>query len=107
MLLPVKFDDSVKLLDTEEILFLSTYNKRVKFHTHNQKYYDLVTLDDFYMLLRTEGFAKLDRNNIVRLQSITRFDSDTKIAYFDREGFPTEACTVSENNVKMVKNLKL
>jgi len=87
-------------IEVDDILMICPTAQGPQFHTRDGVYYYPYTLDEFLMLLAHRGFERLDRNNIVNMRQIRRYDPKTRKVYFD-EGDSPEAryTTVSEANV--------
>ena len=90
----------------DDILMIRPTSRGPQFHTRHGVYYYPYTLDEFLQLLGPRGFERLDRNNIVNMRQIRRYDPKTRTVYFDeREGPDAIYATVSEANACKVAHL--
>ncbi|HEY8528607.1 MAG TPA: LytTR family DNA-binding domain-containing protein [Paenibacillaceae bacterium] len=93
-------------IGVDDILMICPTSQGPQFHTRDGVYYYPYTLDEFLLLLGPRGFERLDRNNIVNMRQIRRYDPKTRTVFFDdREGPDVLYATVSEANTCKVARL--
>jgi len=93
-------------IGVDDILMICPTPQGPQFHTRYGVYSYPYTLDEFLLLLGPRGFERLDRNNIVNMRQIRRYDPKTRTVYFDeREGPDAIYATVSEANSCKVARL--
>ncbi|MNR93445.1 hypothetical protein D3C72_245010 [compost metagenome] len=87
----------------EEILFMNFTKDMYYFHTFGGLYRRLQTSNEFYAALQKYGFDKIERKVLAQVSKITRYDAIGRIAYFEKDGYPTQACYVADDQAKRLK----
>jgi DNA-binding LytR/AlgR family response regulator len=95
----------IELIDTSDVLYLTTHEHKITFHCFNGMYRPLDSLHDYARLLSREGFDQLDKSNLVQITKVTRFDKRSRVALFDLKGIETLSCYVSRRNVSKLKHI--
>ena len=104
MKIPAKKNGEIYFVDVEDILYISIFQKQIMLYTETDIYYHLRYISEYYELTKPFGFEMLDRNNLVQVSKIARYDPIQKIAFFGDDG--KRYCTVSGSNEKFLNNLK-
>src|SRR5690242_15409941 len=92
-------------MDLREILFLTVTKNEIKFHTRDGIFVPPLSLYDYSLILAQAGFDSLAQSNLVNIKKITRYDSDSNIAFFDFKNLPSLGCNVSRRNRYKLKHL--
>jgi DNA-binding LytR/AlgR family response regulator len=99
-----KADDSVHILDLDDVVALSKKGKTLEYHTKDHIFEHITSLESLTAILRQHGFERLDRDNIVNMNKISRFDSLTNKVFFgDEFSKPVKSFTVSWANVRKLR----
>lgn len=104
MKIPAKLDGKVHFVPLEDILCITIFQKKIMFFTEKHVFYALNTVKDYLDLTNEHGFEMLDRNNVVQVGKIKKYDPVQKIVFFGECG--SRYCTVSGKNMDFLKNLK-
>ncbi|RAP75448.1 LytTR family transcriptional regulator DNA-binding domain-containing protein [Paenibacillus montanisoli] len=90
-----------------EILFINQTKKGPEFVTGSGVYRFPLTMEQLYGVFHLYGFEQLDRNAIVNLEHVQRYDPTNRTVYFETEeaGGSTIYATVSATNAAKVKHL--
>ncbi len=96
-------DQSMILLDAEDVLYMEVEERTVVFHTSDDKFYLLDTLSELAKRMGSIGFQKLDRINLVNMNKIKQFDDKNCKVFFDTETSEhSKSTTVSYTNKNML-----
>jgi DNA-binding LytR/AlgR family response regulator len=96
-------DQSMILLDAEDVLYMEVEERTVVFHTADDKFYLLDTLSELAKRMGSIGFQKLDRINLVNMNKIKQFDDKNCKVFFDTETSEhSKSTTVSYTNKNML-----
>jgi DNA-binding LytR/AlgR family response regulator len=98
-----KADDSVHVLDLDEIVAMSKKGKTLEYHTKDHVFEHITSLESLTAFFRQHGFERLDRDNIVNMKKISRFDSGTNKVFFGDNPIKQKSFTVSWANVGKVR----
>jgi DNA-binding LytR/AlgR family response regulator len=75
-------------IDLDEVNFIDSHNRKIRFHIDNQIYYQITTMSEMDELLGEEGFVSLDRPNLVNLLKVRSFNSESGKVYFEENPKP-------------------
>ena len=75
--LAVETRDSVRILNTEEILFIESENRTSKVHTEKEELTDLRSITHFAGLLSADDFVEVHKSVYVNIPKIKRINADT------------------------------
>lgn len=84
----------------EDILYFSSFKNAIFVHTKEGEFVLPTTLSDLLIAYKGKGFERLDRNNVVSLDNVDKYDAERKIVHFT-EG--EQFATVSESNEPRIK----
>lgn len=87
----------------KEIQYMIFAKDMYYFHTCNGVYRRLQTGKEFYAALQQYGFDFVERKTLAQVSKITRYDPISRIAYFEQEGYSTQACFVADDQAKRLK----
>jgi DNA-binding LytR/AlgR family response regulator len=94
----------IHMLPIEEILYVAKEGDRVVFHTQNETYYQITTLEDYTLLWNGMGFERTDRVCVVNLNNIKDVDFDLGVIHFS-EDKKSKFATISQRNIKKLKDV--
>lgn len=97
--IPAKLSGRIQVLNLKDILYITTFQKKIYFYTKDHIYQSITTITDYLDLTKPHGFEMVDRNNVVQLSKIDRYDPLQKIAFFEGKD---RYCTVSGSHEKMI-----
>lgn len=80
-----KEDLSLHWINFNDITHISVEGGQLVYHTGEQSYFSIRTLEEFTRGLENEGFMRMDRASLVRMDKITYFDSEYGKVYFDQK----------------------
>lgn len=100
-----KSDDSIHILDINDVIALKKRGKTIEYHTHTDVYEHVTSLESLVPFLKQFGYERLDRDNIINMNKINRFDSETNKVIFECEAGEEQSFTVSWANVQKVKDI--
>jgi DNA-binding LytR/AlgR family response regulator len=108
MLIPVIYKsgntDTIYMLPAKEILYVAKEGDRVVFHTRNETYYQITTLEDYALLWNGMGFERTDRVCVVNLSNIQKVDYELGIIHFGDDK-KSKFATISQRNIKKLKGI--
>lgn len=84
----------------EDILYFSSYKNAIFVHTKEGEFVLPTTLSDLLIAYKGKGFERLDRNNVVSLDNVDKYDAERKIVHFTQA---EQFATVSESNEPRIK----
>lgn len=107
--------EHIRLLDREGKLCFVSLDELVaikptadgpEFHTKDNLYYYPTTLEELLVILKDNGFERLDRTNLVNLNHVKVFDKKARKVYFESPyNKDSKFATVSEANLSKVDHL--
>ena len=107
--------EHIRLLDREgnlcfvevsELIAIKPTGEGPEFHTKDNLYYYPTTLEELLIILKDQGFERLDRTNLVNLNHVKEFDKKARKVYFDSPiTKDSKFATVSEANLSKVEHL--
>ncbi|MFC5530147.1 LytTR family DNA-binding domain-containing protein [Cohnella yongneupensis] len=99
-------DGNPCLVKVEELIAIKPTADGPEFHTKDNLYYYPTTLEELLVILKEQGFERLDRTNLVNLNHIKAFDKKARKVYFDSpHSKDSKFATVSEANISKVEHL--
>lgn len=93
-------DGSSLAIREEDILYFSSYKNAIFVHTKEGEFVLPTTLSDLLIAYKEKGFERLDRNNVVSLDKVDKYDAERKIVHFTQS---EQFATVSESNEPRIK----
>lgn len=94
------------LVEVEDIIAVKPTADGPEFHTKDNLYYYPTTLEEILIILKEQGFERLDRTNLVNLNHIKSYDKKARKVYFDSPiTKDSKFATVSEANIGKVEYL--
>ncbi len=84
----------------EDILYFSSFKNAIFVHTKEGEFVLPTTLSDLLIAYKGKGFERLDRNNVVSLDKVDKYDAELKIVHFSQA---EQFATVSESNEPRIK----
>lgn len=89
--------ESIVCIDRTDIIFFASEEQRIAVHTKTERFFLLNSLEDCTLL---EGFERIDRCYIARVDQLTNYDKDLQIIRFlDTD----KSCYVSNTHRKRLK----
>ena len=76
-------DGSVQWLNIQDVIYTSVQDRFLVFHTKEEQFRNIVNLEDMEKLISDEDYLKLDRGNLVKMESVTFYDSEYGKVFFD------------------------
>lgn len=104
MKIPAKLNGQLQFVPLEEILYFTIFQKKIMIYTEKNVYHSLNSITDYLELTKPHGFEMLDRNNVVQVDKITKYDPYQKVVFFGVDGM--RYCTVSGSNERFLNHLK-
>ena len=93
-------------IDSKDIISIRPTANGPEFYTQDAMYYYPTTLEELLVVLKDDGFERLDRTNIVNMNQAKAFDPKARKVYFEHPwSGDSKFATVSEANVKKVQHL--
>lgn len=96
-------DDSIHILDIQDVIALKKRGKAIEYYTETDVYEHVTSLESLVSFLKEYGYERLDRDNIVNMNKISRFDEETNKVIFESATGNELAFTVSWANLHKVK----
>ncbi|WP_020617048.1 LytTR family DNA-binding domain-containing protein [Paenibacillus daejeonensis] len=92
-------------LDLKDVLYIENYERTVLLHTTSGRYYSLVpSLSTYEHHLKSYGFKRLDRTNLVNLREIESFDEQRSLVFFkNTQSAKDKFGTVSSRMMEVVR----
>ncbi|MFC3797938.1 LytTR family transcriptional regulator DNA-binding domain-containing protein [Cohnella sp. GCM10012308] len=97
MYIPGYNNGKPSFIKVDDILYISAERNDIRFHTHDYVYRPLASLQDYTELLSSRGFEMLNKNHLVQVNKILRYDRDKQVALFDDES-PSRGVHISRRN---------
>jgi DNA-binding LytR/AlgR family response regulator len=72
------------LLNSKDILFITSKNDKILLETHDHTYRPIRTLKEFELLLSDDRFLSLSKSNIVNMNLVKVYNENTRKAFFDK-----------------------
>jgi len=102
MEIPAINEDGIPvLLNSKDILFISSKNDKILLETRDQTYRPIRTLKDFELLLSDDRFLSLSKSSIVNINLVKFYNENTRKAFFDKDSNGKNV-EVSRRNMKKV-----
>lgn len=98
-----KSDDSIHILDINDVIALKKRGKTIEYHTQTGVYEHVTSLESLVPFLKQFGYERLDRDNIVNMNKISSFDPERNKVMFEGGADEEQSFTVSWTNVQKVK----
>lgn len=99
-------DGNSRLVLLNDIIAVKPTADGPEFHTKDDLYYYPTTLEELLIILKDQGFERLDRTNLVNLNHVKEFDKKARKVYFDSpHSKESKFATVSEANLGKVEHL--
>lgn len=99
-------DGNLCFVDVRELIAIKPTADGPEFHTMDNLYYYPTTLEELLVILKEQGFERLDRTNLVNLNHIKAFDKKARKVYFESpHNKDSKFATVSEANLSKVEHL--
>lgn len=95
-------------LDIDDICFCSIEDRRITYHTKHEVFYQIANFDELLQFLTPEdGFEKVDRGIVIKVDNVTYFHSKYGLVYFDnpvgkQSKFATVAATYMDKVTKLL-----
>lgn len=99
-------DGSTQLvtIDMSDVLYICFEGSRLVYHTEDDCYYQVTSLQDLEQHLKGLSFEKLDRPYLVNMNKIKKFDKNRRVVYFTGQPDKTSKyVTVASLKVHLVK----
>lgn len=82
-------NDSTELvtINLSEVLFISNEGSRLVFHTLEDRYYQITSIQELEQHLKDVSFEKLDRPFLVNMNKIRDVDKDQRLVYFEDDTY--------------------
>lgn len=99
-------DGNSCLVSLDNIIAIKPTADGPEFHTKDDLYYYPTTLEEILVILKDQGFERLDRTNLVNLNHVKEFDKKARKVYFESPiSKDSKFATVSEANLSKVEHL--
>lgn len=96
-------DGSIHILDIQDVIALKKRGKAIEYYTETEVFEHITSLESLVSFLQGYGYERLDRDNIVNMNKISRFDEETNKVIFYSAAGDELAFTVSWANLHKVK----
>lgn len=103
---PKNFGELIAL-DLNDVVYIESYERTIRFHTLDGEYYPLQpSLSTYETHISQMGFDRLDRTNLVNMNKIKRFDEKRELVFFEDDyTINSKYGTVSSSSKSKVKKL--
>lgn len=69
-------------IELSDVLYICYEGSRLVYHTENDSYYQVTSLQEYEQHLKELSYEKLDRPYLVNMEKVKKFDKNRRIVYF-------------------------
>lgn len=70
-------------INLSDVLYISNEGSKLVFHTMEEQYYQITSIQELEQHLHEISFEKLDRPYLVNMKKVKSYDQDHRLVYFD------------------------